>query len=84
MNKILSLILLSLFALTAYAQQTITVQIGTASDDLEEWIAGPGQTKVVGSMDAGSSDLELGTEAANNADPQVVGVRFTGIAIPKG
>jgi secreted PhoX family phosphatase len=84
MNKILSLILLSMFALTAYAQQTITVQIGTASDDLEEWIAGPGQTKVVGSMDAGSSDLELGTEAANNADPQVVGVRFTGIAIPKG
>lgn len=84
MNKILSLILLSLFALTAYAQQTITVQIGTASDDLEEWIAGPGQTKVVGSMDAGSSDLELGTEAANNADPQVVGLRFTGIAIPKG
>ena len=76
--------LLSLFAFTAFAQQTITVQVNTASDDLEEWIAGPNQTKVVGSLDAGSSDLELGTEAANNVDPQLVGIRFTGISIPKG
>ena len=76
--------LLSLFAITVYAQQTITVQVNTASDDLEEWIAGPTQTKVVGTLDDGSSDLELGTEAANNVDPQVVGLRFTGIAIPKG
>lgn len=76
--------LLSLFAFTAFAQQTITVQVNTASDDLEEWIAGPNQTKVVGTLDEGSSDLELGTEAANNGDPQVVGVRFSGISIPKG
>jgi len=84
MNKLLLLILLSVFGLTAYAQQTITVQVSTASDDLEEWIAGPGQTKVVGSMDVGSSDLELGTEAANNGDPQIAGVRFAGVAIPRG
>ncbi|MBC7774064.1 MAG: DUF839 domain-containing protein, partial [Phycisphaerae bacterium] len=84
MNKILLQMLLSLFAISAIAQQTITVQVNTASDDLEEFTAGPNQTKVVGSMDDGSSDLELGTEAANNFDPQVVGVRFTGIAIPKG
>ncbi len=76
--------LLSLFAISAYAQQTITVQVNAPSDDLEEWIAGPNQTKVVGTLDDASSDLELGTEAANNFDPQVVGVRFTGIAIPKG
>ena len=76
--------LLSLFAFTAFAQQTITVQVNTASDDLEEWIAGPNQTKLVGSLDVGSSDLELGTEAANNVDPQLVGIRFNDIVIPKG
>jgi hypothetical protein len=76
--------MLSMLSGLAYAQQSITVQVNTASDDLEEWIAGPNQTKVVGTLDDGSSDLELGTEAANNFDPQVVGVRFTGIAIPKG
>ncbi|NBU72074.1 MAG: hypothetical protein EBS53_11620, partial [Bacteroidetes bacterium] len=35
-------------------------------------------------MDAGSSDLELGSEAANNKDPQLVGIRFTNLAIPQG
>ncbi|MFN0013110.1 MAG: alkaline phosphatase PhoX, partial [Saprospiraceae bacterium] len=82
MKKHLLFMLLSLVAHVAIAQQTITVQVSTASDDQEEWIAGPGQTKTVGDMDAGSSDLELGTEATNNGDPQVVGVRFTGITIP--
>ena len=30
-------------------------------------------------MDAGSSDLELGSEAANNKDPQLVGIRFANV-----
>ncbi len=84
MNRILLQMLLCFFAFSAFAQQTITVQINSPSDDLEEWVAGPNQTKVVGQLDDASSDLELGTEAANNKDPQVVGMRFTGLAIPKG
>ncbi|MFN0216900.1 MAG: PhoX family protein, partial [Saprospiraceae bacterium] len=84
MNKFLLPLLLCLIAFSAVAQQTITVQISSPSDDLEEWVAGPNQTKVVGQLDDASSDLELGTEAANNKDPQVVGMRFTGLSIPKG
>ncbi len=62
---------------------TFTKRIAAADDDLEEYIAAPGQTKTLGSVDAGSSDLELGTETAGNVDPQLIGMRFTGITIPK-
>ena len=68
------------------APQTIMKRISSADDDMEEWIAAKGgqtQSKTVGALDAGSSDLEFGTEASGN-DPQMVGMRFTGINIPKG
>lgn len=67
-----------------YAQTNVTVQINNINDDLEEWIAGPGQTKTVGTLDGGSSDLEFGCESGVNADPQLVGLRFNNITIPKG
>lgn len=65
------------------AQTNVTVSINNADDDLEERLAGPTQTKVVGSLDNGSSDIELGTESSGN-DPQLVGLRFNNITIPKG
>lgn len=68
----------------AAAQQTLSVRISAANDDLEEYLPGASQTKTVGAMDAGSSDVELGNETAGNIDPQLVGLRFTNIAIPKG
>ncbi len=80
----LLLLLLLGTGFTLSAQKTISVRVATGNDDLEEYIPGPNQTKTLGSMDAGSSDLELGSEAANNKDPQLVGIRFTGISIPKG
>ncbi len=64
----------------------ITKRISAADDDMEEWLpakTGQTQSKSVGSLDAGSSDLEFGTEASGN-DPQMVGMRFNGINIPKG
>lgn len=64
----------------------ISKRISAADDDMEEWLpakTGQTQSKSVGSLDAGSSDLEFGTEAAGN-DPQMVGMRFNGINIPKG
>ncbi|MCC6462523.1 MAG: DUF839 domain-containing protein, partial [Saprospiraceae bacterium] len=78
------MILLNLFVAQIFAQQVISVQVSAASDDLEEFIPGPNQTKVVGTLDAGSSDLELGTESPNNVDPQLVGIRFSAVAVPKG
>lgn len=66
-----------------FGQQTLSVRIASANDDMEEFIAGANQTQTVGALDAGSSDLEFGTEGSGN-DPQLVGLRFTGINIPKG
>jgi hypothetical protein len=48
-------------------------------DDVEERI-GPNN----GAMDTGSSDLEMPYEDAGKVDPQIIGLRFVGIAIPKG
>ncbi|MCU0417198.1 MAG: DUF839 domain-containing protein [Cytophagaceae bacterium] len=67
----------------AFSQNVLSVRINSASDDMEEYVAGTNQTKTVGSMDPGSSDLELGNEATTG-DPQLVGLRFTNITIPKG
>ncbi|MBK9109764.1 MAG: DUF839 domain-containing protein [Saprospiraceae bacterium] len=64
--------------------QTFSQRINTAEDDIEEYLPGANQTKTPGSMDLGSSDLELGMESAGNMDPQYVGMRFNGIQIPKG
>ncbi|TAE53251.1 MAG: DUF839 domain-containing protein, partial [Bacteroidetes bacterium] len=61
-----------------------TFQIATPEDDLEEYLPGANQTKTPGSFDVGSSDLELGCESANNVDPQLVGMRFTNVALPAG
>jgi len=69
-----------------FAQKTISVRINAVDDDLEEWLparSGQTQGKTVGALDAGSSDLEFGTEASGN-DPQMLGLRFTNINIPKG
>lgn len=63
---------------------TVQIRVNSANDDLEEWIAGNNQTKTVGALDAGSSDLELGFENTGLKDPQLVGVRFTNINVPAG
>ncbi|MGB3227824.1 MAG: alkaline phosphatase PhoX [Saprospiraceae bacterium] len=68
----------------SFSQQTLSVRISTPEDDLEEYIPGANQTKILGSMDIGSSDLELGMETKDNIDPMLIGLRFTNIAIPKG
>jgi hypothetical protein len=61
---------------------TFSVRVSSALDDHEERISGSvSQTGTLGNMDAGSSDLELGNEKAA-ADPQLVGVRFSSVAIP--
>ncbi|MBU6339906.1 MAG: T9SS type A sorting domain-containing protein [Bacteroidetes bacterium] len=83
MKKGLFLSLSMVWCFCLSAQQTITVQVNTINDDLEEYLPGPTQTKTVGGIDAGSSDLELGNETAGNVDPQLVGLRFTGVNIPK-
>jgi len=72
------------FAATAQAQKTLEVQVNAPGDDLEEYIPSPGQTQTIGALDAGSSDLELGSEAAGNTAAQLVGMRFNAIDIPKG
>jgi 3',5'-cyclic AMP phosphodiesterase CpdA len=75
-----------IFVYSTSAVKTAKFQIKQASDDLEEYIApstGQTQSKTLGSYDWTSSDLELGCESAGNKDPQLVGVRFAGINIPK-
>jgi hypothetical protein len=79
-NNLLTLLFAGSFSL-AFGQTTLSVSVNSSLDDHEEWIAGPNQSNVVGDMDAASSDLELGQESAN-ADPQLVGMRFTNVTIP--
>lgn len=81
---VLVFMLFALFSTqTLNAQKTLSVKISADDDDQEEWLPGSNQTKVVGDLDAGSSDLEFGLEGGGN-DPQMVGMRFTNITIPKG
>lgn len=61
------------------AEQTLTVQINQGSDDMEEWLGG--QSK--GATDFDSSDLELGSDAKDGTSPQLIGLRFQNITIPK-
>ncbi|MBK8956733.1 MAG: DUF839 domain-containing protein [Saprospiraceae bacterium] len=77
----LGLLLSSLFL---SAQQSISVRIASNDDDIEEYLPGANQTKTPGSMDNGSSDLELGCETSGNIDPQYVGLRFVNVGVPKG
>lgn len=69
-------------ALSSQAQKKLAVRIASANDDMEELLPGPTQTKTAGQLDAGSSDLEFGHESGPN-DPQIVGMRFTNINLPK-
>ena len=66
-----------------YGQTTLSVRVNSGLDDHEERISGSvSQTGTLGNMDAASDDLELGNELPT-ADPQLVGLRFTNITIPK-
>ena len=60
-----------------HAQDTVTisVQVSSGNDDAEESVAS-------GGINFTSSDLELNNEGGGN--PQVIGMRFLGIAIPAG
>jgi secreted PhoX family phosphatase len=82
MKIIFTLLLCGLLTNVCQAQQTFSTRITAANDDLEEFL--PGSVKTVGTLDAGSSDLELGAESAGNVDPQLVGMRFVNVTIPKG
>ncbi|MHC4806918.1 MAG: hypothetical protein ACYTBX_11775, partial [Planctomycetota bacterium] len=52
-------------------------RIAADSDDAEENLS-------AGGIDLGSSDLELAYENTGQGNPQIIGVRFTGIPVPKG
>ncbi|MHC4806529.1 MAG: discoidin domain-containing protein, partial [Planctomycetota bacterium] len=52
-------------------------RIATDDDDVEEEVA-------TGNIDMGSSDLELPYENTGQGNLQIIGVRFTGLPIPKG
>jgi hypothetical protein len=82
LNLFLLCLLGSASFVSAQAPTTISVTVNSSLDDHEERINGSvPQTGTLGAMDAASSDLELGNEAAA-ADPQLVGVRFTNLTIP--
>ena len=70
----------AIFTFIATSQTTVNVKITDANDDLEERLAAGGDA--LGSVDATSSDLELGCETA--PEPQIVGLIFRAVAIPKG
>jgi len=62
----------------AFGTFSIDFRVEATNDDAEEKVVG-------GGIDLGSSDLELGHEGAASPDTlQIVGVRFTGVDIPKG
>ncbi len=62
----------------AFGDFTVEVRVAASNDDAEETVVG-------GGMDRGSSDLELGHDGVASPDTlQIVGVRFTGVGIPKG
>lgn len=66
------------------AQTTINVRVNSALDDHEERCAGNvTQSGTLGDMIVGSDDLELGNENPTS-NPQLVGLRFTNVTIPKG
>jgi len=62
----------------AFGVFSVDVRVAATNDDAEEKVVG-------GGIDRGSSDLELGHEGvASPENLQIVGVRFTGVDIPKG
>lgn len=81
---VLSLLLFVGLALPTHAVQVVRT-IAADTDDAEEVLAFPNDD-VLGTVDVGSSDLELGREGPNagDAQPQLVGVRFLDLDIPAG
>ncbi len=72
---------------TLQAQSVLNVRVNNALNDLEEYLPATinqTQSKTVGAVDNGSSDLELGGEVSGGNDPQLVGIRFAGVSVPKG
>lgn len=68
-------------SLSAMAQkQTLQVRISSSADDAEE--RGANATSNVGGIDLTSSDLEFANDGSTG--DQYLGMRFTGITIPKG
>ena len=62
------------------AQVEIEFPVVEPNDDMEEYLEGGVQTP--GTLDASSSDLELGVETFDgNSTPQLVGVRFQNVAL---
>lgn len=66
----------------ALANETLVYQITSGSDDAEESLStNPSE---VGAIDLGSSDIEIGSEEYGSVESkQLVGLRFTGIQLPK-
>lgn len=86
MKKFILLTLTAVLSQILMSQSSVSVRINSATGDFEEWLKPIGtqtQSKTIGGMDAGSSDLEYGTEASGN-DPQMVGLRFNNLNIPQG
>ncbi|MGD2116997.1 MAG: DNRLRE domain-containing protein [Chromatiales bacterium] len=76
-------VLLGFLSSAAFANETLIYQVNSGADDAEEKLTDPGN---VGEIDLTSSDLELTweDEEGDVTSQQRVGVRFTGIDIPKG
>jgi hypothetical protein len=64
----------------AQMQQQVSFQIKQGTDDAEEHL----DSDQNGRIDLTSSDLELGCERGDGTRKQMVGLRFTDVAIPQG
>ena len=60
-----------------FAAAVIERQVNESSDDAEEGVPG-------GGMDLSSGDLEMPYEDEGMVTPQIIGIRFVDIAIPRG
>ncbi|MDT8300211.1 MAG: LamG domain-containing protein [Sedimentisphaerales bacterium] len=72
------LLVMGLVFANAASAATISVNITDENDDVEERLDRANE------IDMGSSDVELPYEDEGMGDPQVIGLRYPGIAIPKG
>ena len=86
MKKTLLFLLSLLVSWQSYAQIQIESKIASHADDAEEYI-GTAQNdpfRSHGSLDLESSDIELGAEEKEGKNPQISGLRFTKLEIPRG
>lgn len=58
------------------AVPTLTVAVGSSADDAEQ--------SVSGAVSVSSTDLEMVNDDAGGAGNQIIGVRFNGLAVPRG